>query len=177
MNSPLITIVTGANRGIGEAICQVLANKTQEPMILYAASRKGQDLGITPASSKMTLKYPKLDIADRGSIDNFAKTIEKDYAKVDVLINNAGVNLDLEYSPANVKTTLDTNYRGTLNMCQTFIPLLRKTGRIVNVSSTGSSLGGYSGEIQQRFRNPHMTLPDLEQMMNEYQVIAAKHWN
>lgn len=87
-------------------------------MILYAASRKGQDLGITPASSKMTLKYPKLDIADRGSIDNFAKTIEKDYAKVDVLINNAGVNLDLEYSPANVKTTLDTNYRGTLNVSQ-----------------------------------------------------------
>ncbi len=87
-------------------------------MILYAASRKGQDLGITPASPKMTLKYPKLDIADRGSIDNFAKKIEKDHAKVDVLINNAGVNLDLEYSPANVKTTLETNYRGTLNVSQ-----------------------------------------------------------
>ncbi|KAL8770629.1 MAG: hypothetical protein Q9209_003697 [Squamulea sp. 1 TL-2023] len=138
-------------------------------MVLYAASRKGQDLGLTPASSKTMMRYPKLDIADRNSIDDFARTIQKDHTNVDVLINNAGTNLDMEYSPANVKTTLDTNYRGTLN---TFIPMLRKNGRIVNVSSTGSSLGGYSKEIQDRFRNPEMTLPDLDQMMNEYQEAA-----
>ncbi|KAI4192127.1 MAG: hypothetical protein LQ346_004473 [Caloplaca aetnensis] len=60
-------------------------------------------------------------------------------------------------------------------MCQTFIPLLSKDGRIVNVSSTGSSLSGYSKEIQDRFRSPKMTLDDLEQMMNEYQVIPPRH--
>ncbi|KAL8733889.1 MAG: hypothetical protein Q9166_001877 [cf. Caloplaca sp. 2 TL-2023] len=177
------------NRGIGEAICQVLASTTKEPIVLYATSRKGQDLGLTPASSKTILKYLKLDIADRSSIDGFAQSIKKDHEQIDVLINNAGVNLDMEYSPANVKTTLDTNYRGTLNvgdelcdvketsdnqqMCQTFIPMLRKNGRIVNVSSTGSSLGGYSKEIQERFRSPKMTLQDLEQMMKEYQVNAT----
>ena len=58
-------------------------------------------------------------------------------------------------------------------MCQTFIPLLRKNGRIVNVSSAGSSLAGYSNDIQQRFRNPKMTLPDLDQMMDEYQVMMG----
>ncbi|KAL8655631.1 MAG: hypothetical protein Q9226_002963 [Calogaya cf. arnoldii] len=115
MNSPIVAIVTGANRGIGEAICQVLARTSQEPIILYAASRQGQDLGLTPASSKTTLRYPKLDIADRGSIDSLAKTIQKEHEKFDVLINNAGANLDLDYSPTNVKATLDTNYRGTLN--------------------------------------------------------------
>ncbi|KAL8683238.1 MAG: hypothetical protein Q9186_000740 [Xanthomendoza sp. 1 TL-2023] len=57
-------------------------------------------------------------------------------------------------------------------MCQTFIPLLSKNGRIVNVSSTASSLSGYSKEIQERFRDPKMTLQDLEQMMNEYQEAA-----
>lgn len=85
-------------------------------MILYAASRKGQDLGLRPASSTMTLKYPKLDIADPDSIQRFAKSVEAEHASVDVLINNAGVNLDMQYSPVNVKTTLDTNYRGTLNV-------------------------------------------------------------
>ncbi|KAL8867600.1 MAG: hypothetical protein Q9174_005558 [Haloplaca sp. 1 TL-2023] len=150
-------------------------------MVLYATSRKGQDLGFKPASAKTQLRYPKLDIADPKSIDGFAKTIQQDHGNVNVLINNAGVNLDLEYSPANVKTTLDTNYRGTLNvgealkrrgmvadrkqMCRTFIPLLSSKGRIVNVSSTGSSLSGYSKELQERFRNPNMTLQDLEQMM------------
>ncbi|KAL8777498.1 MAG: hypothetical protein Q9213_007841 [Squamulea squamosa] len=118
MTSPIVAIVTGANRGIGEAICQVLASTNQKPMVLYAASRKGQDLGLTPASSKTMMKYPKLDIADRDSIENFAKVIQKDHTNVDVLINNAGTNLDMEYSPANVKITLDTNYRGTLNVSQ-----------------------------------------------------------
>ena len=59
-------------------------------------------------------------------------------------------------------------------MCQTFIPLLAKDGRIVNVSSTGSSLGQYSKEIQQRFRSSKMTLDDLEGMMQEYQVVKAE---
>ncbi|KAL8977959.1 MAG: hypothetical protein Q9177_006525, partial [Variospora cf. flavescens] len=104
------------NRGIGEGICQVLASTYQEPMVLYAASRKGHDLGWRPASSKMSLKYPKLDIADPDSIKRLAKSIKADHANVDVLINNAGVNLDREYSPINVKATLDTNYRGTLNV-------------------------------------------------------------
>lgn len=40
--------------------------------------------------------------------------IQQEHPHVHVLINNAGVNLDQEYSPANVKTTLETNYRGTL---------------------------------------------------------------
>ena len=56
-----------------------------------------------------------------------------------------------------------------IQMCQTFSPLLRSNGRIVNVSSTGSSLSNYSSELQSRFRDPHMTLAGLEEMMNEYQ--------
>ena len=56
-------------------------------------------------------------------------------------------------------------------MCQIFQPLLSKSGRIVNVSSAGSSLGQYSEEIQQRFRSSKMTLRDLEDLMQEYQVL------
>lgn len=85
-------------------------------MVLYATTRKGQDLGFKPTSSKLELRYPKLDISSRRSIQDFAKSIRTEHKNVDVLINNAGVNFDLEYSPENVKKTLDTNYRGTLNV-------------------------------------------------------------
>ena len=64
----------------------------------------------------MQIKYPKLDIADPASIQSLARAIKNDHAGLDVLINNAGVNLDDEYSPASVKMTLDTDYRGTLNV-------------------------------------------------------------
>ena len=59
-------------------------------------------------------------------------------------------------------------------MCQTFIPLLRSNGRIVNVSSTGSSLSNYSESIQARFRSSKMTLDDLESLVNEFQESANK---
>ncbi len=55
-------------------------------------------------------------------------------------------------------------------MCQTFIHLLDKDGRIVNVSSVASSLDPYSDDIRRRFRNPQMTLQDLDDMMAEYLV-------
>ena len=134
MASPIVVIVTGAvwiisqdfaaamilnivqNRGIGEAICQTLANNFHEPLILYATSRKGVDLRLKPDSSTTQVKYPLLDIADIASIQSLARAIRNDHLGLDVLINNAGVNLDDEYSPANVKKTLDTNYRGTLNV-------------------------------------------------------------
>ncbi len=251
-------MLTYQNRGIGEAIANTLAIQFQGPFVLYATSRKGVDMAFK-TSPETKVRYPKLDIADSSSIQGLAKLIKEDHGDVDVLINNAGVNLDDEYSAENVKKTLDTNVRGTLEvsrrvlveglnlidaiyldfnrsptskssplilvllllylnirsfnsmyppvdpcyhdmvlsltcygipalssmsltilatcvsdnffqMCHTFIPILDKTGRIVNVSSTGSSLKQYSKEIQQRFRSSKMTLPDLESMMQEYQV-------
>ena len=161
-------------------------------MLLYATSRKGEDLGFKSSSTKTQIKYPSLDIASSNSINELANTIKRDHDGLDVLINNAGANLDDQYSPEKVKTTLDTNYRGTLKvsdsesgdsttasadasflqMCQTFMPLLRSDGRIVNVSSTASSLKNYSDSIKARFRSSSMTLEDLENMMIEYQECA-----
>lgn len=151
----------------------MLANTVQGPFILYATSRKGQDLDFK-TGSQVEMRYPKLDIADTASIKRLAYSIKQDHKVVDVLINNAGVNLDDAYSPENVQVTLDTNVRGTLQMCQAFIPMLAEKGRIVNVSSTGSSLKQYSREIQDRFRSPSMGLEDLEDLMQEYQGCANK---
>ena len=63
-------------------------------------------------------------------------------------------------------------------MCQAFIPMLSKRGRIVNISSVGSSLQQYSKNIQQRFRSSKMTLEDLEALLQEYEVgILEDHFS
>ena len=67
-------------------------------------------------ASRTQVTYAKLDIADRSSVESFASTVKEKYGVVDVLINNAGVNLDDEYSAKNVKVTLDTNVRSTLQV-------------------------------------------------------------
>jgi len=103
------------NRGIGEAIAHTLASQSHNSFVLYAASRKGVDMGFE-TNSGTQVKYPKLDIADLLSIRGFAKVVKEDHGAVDVLINNAGVNLDDQYSAESVRTTLDTNVRGTLHV-------------------------------------------------------------
>lgn len=70
--------------------------------------------------SDIKVKYPKLDIADRESVKSFGEMMKQEEGKVDVLINNAGINVDDEYAPKNVKLTLDTNVRGTLLVRQCF---------------------------------------------------------
>ena len=71
-------------------------------------------------SSNVQIRYPKLDISKPASIAHLAKEISGDNGsgQVDVLINNAGVNLDRQYDdgPEAARQTLDVNYRGTLKV-------------------------------------------------------------
>ena len=67
-------------------------------------------------ASETRVEYPILDIADSKSVQSFAKKIQEKHGHVGVLINNAGVNLDDNYSPENVKDTLNINVRGTLDV-------------------------------------------------------------
>jgi carbonyl reductase 1 len=177
MSSPKLIIVTGANRGIGRAICQTLllhSSLTSHPLTLYATSRQGSDLNLPTSSSNQEIRYPPLDITSTSSIAALTSELESSNQKVDILINNAGVNLDDNFSPSNAKRTLDTNYRGTLNICTAILPLLTPgTGRIVNLSSAGSSLDPFNSALAQRFRTVS-TLDDLDVFMSEYlDAVAA----
>lgn len=81
------------------------------PLKLFAASRKGEDIGFSSADPQREVLYPKLDVSSRESITALAEEVKRE-GLVDVLINNAGVNLDAKYGYENARTTLDVNYRG-----------------------------------------------------------------
>lgn len=191
MSEAMVAIVTGAvgpllshslgncdhadnvqNRGIGQAIAQLLASSST-PIIVYAASRKGEDCGIRPARNNKVV-YPQLDISSPKSLQSLADQIKQTHGRLDILINNGAVNLDDKYNAENAKTTMDVNYRGTLQSCRTFIPLMPEGGRVVNLSSVGSSLSPYSPAIQERFRNRNMKWDDLEQLARDFEQ-AAEH--
>lgn len=158
--------LTFQNRGIGRAICDSILSHpslASSPVTLYATSRSGDDFGIVGQSNQKII-YPSLDIADPSSITAFGKTL----SSVDVLINNAGINVDDTFTYGNVRKTLDTNYRGTLAMCQMILPYLGEGSRIVNVSSAASGLSKFSKEIQQRFRSAG-NLGEVETLAQEYE--------
>lgn len=58
----------------------------------------------------------------------------------------------------------------TGQVCQAFLPILRKQGRIVNVSSQSSLLKYMILPLRGRFRDPNKTLQDVEMLLQEYEV-------
>jgi carbonyl reductase 1 len=84
---------------------------------LVATSRNGDDFGLTRAHKDHEVSYGKLDIASSDSIHNFVESFKKQHDHLDVLINNAGININAEDTAASVTKTLNVNYRGTLQVC------------------------------------------------------------
>ncbi|KAL6711549.1 hypothetical protein ACN47E_004483 [Coniothyrium glycines] len=173
MSKPLVVVVTGANRGIGRAICEHLAKHHTSPLVLYAASRAGAEPDIK--STTVTLKPARLSLTDSSTIDSLASAIKSAHGGCDVVINNAGVYYYSEnITPQQRRETLDANYKGTLRVCQTFIPIMRPGGRIVNLSSQSGQLHYFAPELRKRFLDPAMTLDQLSKLVAEYSDVAAK---
>ena len=142
-----IALVTGGNRGIGFEVCRQLASAGF--IVLLTARNAGKAKASADAlRSAGRVEALVMDVADANSIANAAAEVAKQYERLDVLINNAGINYDTWETVANadingtVMETITTNLLGPWRVCQAFLPLLRKSraGRIVNVSSESGSL-------------------------------------
>lgn len=92
-------------------------------MKLFATSRNPKQFTPLQFSSKHDVEiiYPQLDIANLDSIRALEQQLKQHGDHVDVLINNAGINLDARYGPETAKQTLDTNYFGVLEVCYTLL--------------------------------------------------------
>lgn len=134
-----IALVTGASRGIGRAVCQILAS---EGATVYAGVRiidedRYCQLGKESAGRIIPIL---LDVCDSQSIKECIKRIKTEAGRIDILVNNAGITIleRLEMvSNASVEKIYDTNVFGLLNVTKTAMRLLKKSSApcIVNMSS------------------------------------------
>ncbi|RDL29810.1 uncharacterized protein BP5553_10675 [Venustampulla echinocandica] len=98
MDKNMIIIVTGSNRGLGQAIRRLLAQTSHDPpLTIYATSRESVPLDIKPLHNNL-IHFEQLDITSALSIQSL---ISKINPPVDILINNAAVALDREYNYEN----------------------------------------------------------------------------
>jgi NAD(P)-dependent dehydrogenase (short-subunit alcohol dehydrogenase family) len=145
--SKRIALVTGANKGIGFEVSRCLA---QAGLTVLMAARN-PDLGQAAAAALnaqgLDVRFIELDVVSSATIEAAATTIAAEFQRLDVLVNNAGINVPGDGPPstadlAAVRRVLETNFLGTLAVTQALLPLLRKSpaGRIVNVSSGLGSL-------------------------------------
>ena len=135
-----VCIVTGAGSGIGEASAIRLA---EEGGKVVCADINGAAADATAAkivATGGTASAYRIDIADVAQCKAIIEDTVSKYGSVDVLVNNAGVNLPgvfHEVSDEVIDRTLNVNIKGMMFLCRAAIPHMLKTGRgsIVNMSS------------------------------------------
>ena len=145
-----IALVTGSNRGIGFTVVKQLLEKGFTTILTARDSADGKK-ATEKLIDKGDLHFHQLDVNDAESIAEIKQRILEKFGRLDVLINNAGINYDSEERAStvdleNVKHTIETNLFGPWRMCQAFVPLMKENGygRIVNVSSGAGAMNEMS---------------------------------
>jgi 3-oxoacyl-[acyl-carrier protein] reductase len=141
-----VALVTGASRGIGEAIARRLA---AEGAIVLAAARSTDVLDRVVADiakSGGRARVLELDVSQPASIEAALKTAIEEHGQIDVLVNNAGIaedNLILRMSREAWDRVLMTNLTGAFLLIQAVVKgmVRRRYGRIVNVTSVVGLMG------------------------------------
>jgi NAD(P)-dependent dehydrogenase (short-subunit alcohol dehydrogenase family) len=137
-----VAVVTGANRGLGQAIALRLARHGLH-VVLTARSAEAADRAAEGLLAKgLSASGHQLDVTDPASVVRCMADTAFEHGRLDVLVNNAGVAIDRGQAASSadmekVRATLDANLMGTWRCCTAAVPEMKKQryGRIVNVVS------------------------------------------
>jgi 3-oxoacyl-[acyl-carrier protein] reductase len=141
-----VAIVTGGSRGIGRAIVHILAAAGMEVIFTYRenAAAAAEVVAALPGSR---ISAEPVDSRDSAACNALTEKVYERTGRIDVLVNNAGVirdNLLAMLADDDIRTVLETNITGTINMSRAVIPHLmaRRRGKIINISSVAGEKGG-----------------------------------
>jgi len=135
-----ICIITGCNSGIGKITAIELAKIGHEIIMLVRDSEKSRIAceEIKKESKSDLVKLFFVDLSSINSIKHVATLIKKEYSKIDVLINNAGVfKRRYDESENGFEMTIAVNYLAVFTLTNMLLPLIKKANnsRIINLSS------------------------------------------
>ena len=141
--SQKVAIVTGASRGIGREIAKALSKKGYKVIANYNKSEeKAKEL----QKLNPEIDIYKADVSKREETKKMVLYVLERYKKVDVLVNNAGIDkyqLIDEVTDEDWKEMIDTNLYSAFCMCQELVPNMihNKNGCIINISSIWGQVG------------------------------------
>ncbi len=133
-----VILVTGANRGIGEAIVKELAVSNPKDTILLGC--RDLKMGSAIASDFTNIKAVHLDLGSMSILDKGLRKILIDYPHIDILVNNAGIlyqDSAMSISDEKFNEVLQVNLLAAYKLIKVLAPSMIKNsfGKIINISS------------------------------------------
>jgi NAD(P)-dependent dehydrogenase (short-subunit alcohol dehydrogenase family) len=129
-------LITGASRGIGLAIARALAAENCNLILTSRDEKTLEKISRELSRRKIRIVTNACDVRDPYSVDDLFRTIRRQFRRLDILINNAGIahaNLPVDKLPYPVwKDVLATNLDGTFLVTQAALALIPRGGTIVN---------------------------------------------
>jgi NAD(P)-dependent dehydrogenase (short-subunit alcohol dehydrogenase family) len=136
-----VALVTGANRGIGEALARQLAAPEHDHVVVLGCRDLAGGEAVAHAIGRDAWAQA-LDVVDHRSIERAVATVLDREGRIDVLVNNAAGHYDLgvaapDVTAADLRDALETNLIGPWELARAVLPTMLAAGygRIVNVSS------------------------------------------
>jgi len=144
-----VAVVTGASRGIGCAIAEEFARAGANLVINYNKT-PAQDLVDLATSLGVKAVMVQADVSQTADCERLVDTAVKEFGRIDVLVNNAGITRDTLLMRMNEKAwddVLDTNLKSAFTTCKVASKHMMKarSGSIINISSV-SGLMGLAGQ-------------------------------
>jgi 3-oxoacyl-[acyl-carrier protein] reductase len=137
-----VCIVTGGSRGIGAAIVRAFAREGAIALPTYCTKPREAEKVAAECGAEQPLF---LDVRDRASVRAAIERAAQRFGRVDVLVNNAGINITGDFDQITDEqwdAVVDVDLKGVFVCCQEVLPHIRDGGRIVNIGSLSGEYGG-----------------------------------
>lgn len=147
-----IAVVTGGNRGIGEAEVKVLSEQGATVIVGDISIPYNENL-VKVENVTGSVYEGNLNVSDKNSVNNFFDKIITQFGRIDILVNNAGIcppMSQFETVPDEEwQKTLNVNLMGTVNCASAAIPFMKKQkyGKIINTASIAGEIGGKASSV------------------------------
>jgi 3-oxoacyl-[acyl-carrier protein] reductase len=141
-----VVLVTGSSRGLGAEMIKAFGQRGAKCVVNYIADPAGENKSDADAVANV-LTDPlvmECDVTNSEQVESMMKAIADKFGGLDILINNSGIIRDRtikKLTAEDFESVVRVNLTGTFNVTQKAAAILRKDGRIVNLSSVSGQMG------------------------------------
>lgn len=141
-----VALVTGASRGIGQAIAEGLAQSGHIVVGTATTDDGARAISAQALAKGLTIHGERLQVNEPGAIEAIVAKVSADHGSLDILVNNAGItrdNLAMRMKDEEWDAVIETNLSSVFRLCRAVLrPMMKaRWGRIINITSVVGEIG------------------------------------